>query len=49
MGYGVPVIGFNIGTRNNFIEDGVNGFISTIDELKNTIEKSFSIMNTTFK
>jgi glycosyltransferase involved in cell wall biosynthesis len=41
MSYGVPVIGFNIGTRNDFIEDGVNGFISTVDELKNTVEKSF--------
>jgi glycosyltransferase involved in cell wall biosynthesis len=41
MSFGVPVIGFNIGTRGDFIKDGVNGFITSVDELKNTIEKSF--------
>jgi len=41
MSYGVPVLGFDIGTRGDFIEDGVNGFISSMDNLKNIIEKSF--------
>lgn len=35
-----PVIGLNIGTRNDFIEDGINGFICNRNELKGTIEKS---------
>ena len=41
MSFGVPVIGFDIGTRSEFIEDGVNGFISSTSNLKNIIEKSF--------
>ncbi len=41
MSCGVPVIGFDIGTRSEFIEDGVNGFISSISNLRNVIEKSF--------
>ena len=41
MSFGVPVIGFDIGTRGNFIQDGVNGFISRIDNLKEMIEKSY--------
>ncbi len=41
MSCGVPVIGFDIGTRSDFIEDGVNGFISSTSNLKNIIEKSF--------
>lgn len=41
MSYGVPVISFDIGTRKDFIEDGINGFVSSVDEFKNTIIKSF--------
>ncbi len=41
MSYGVPVIGFGIGTRGDFIVDGVNGFISLEYKLKNSIIKSF--------
>lgn len=41
MSFGVPVIGFDIGTRRDFIRDGINGFLSNIDDLKDVIEKSF--------
>jgi glycosyltransferase involved in cell wall biosynthesis len=41
MNFGVPVIGFDIGTRGDFIEDGMNGFLSERDDLKNVIEKSY--------
>ena len=41
MSFGVPVIGFDVGTRRDFIEDGVNGFLSSRDNLKEVIEKSF--------
>lgn len=41
MGFGVPVIGFNIGTRGDFIQDGVNGFLAQRDHLKDVIEKSY--------
>jgi len=41
MSFGVPVIGFDIGTRGDFIDNGINGFLSRVDELKKTIEKSF--------
>ena len=41
MGFGVPVIGFDIGTRADFIQDGVNGFLSDRDNLKGVIEKSY--------
>ena len=41
MSFGVPVIGFDIGTRGDFIDDEVNGFISSKGQLKNTIIKSF--------
>lgn len=41
MSYGVPVIGFDIGTRNDFIEDKVNGFLSSKDGLKDVIENSY--------
>lgn len=45
MSFGVPVIGFDIGTRKDFIEDEINGFISIDDNLKYTIEKSFCYKN----
>jgi len=41
MSFGVPVIGFDIGTRRDFIEDGVNGFLSDRSNIKEVIEKSF--------
>jgi glycosyltransferase involved in cell wall biosynthesis len=41
MSFGVPVIGYDIGTRGDFIQDGVNGFLSYRDNLKSVIEKSY--------
>lgn len=40
MSFGVPVIGFDIGTRSDFIENEMNGFLTEINNLKSTIEKS---------
>ena len=40
MSFGVPVIGFDIGTRGNFIEDGVNGFLCDRENFKEKIEYS---------
>lgn len=45
MSVGVPVIGFSIGTRKDFIQDGVNGFIASKDNLKAVIEKSFMFVD----
>lgn len=44
MSFGVPVIGFDIGTRKDFIEDGVNGFLSNGEDLKKVIEKSYEFL-----
>lgn len=44
MSAGVPVIGFNIGTRGDFIEDEVNGFLSNICNLEKIIEKSYNFV-----
>lgn len=41
MSFGVPVIGYQIGTRGDFIQDGVNGFLSGIDNLKDVIGNSY--------
>lgn len=38
---GVPVIGFNIGTRKDFIEDGINGFLANKDNLIEVIKRSY--------
>lgn len=38
---GTPVIGLNIGTRKDFIKDGINGFLCERDSLKQTIIKSY--------
>lgn len=38
MGVGVPVIGIDIGGRKEFIQDGVNGFLTDAKHLKETIE-----------
>ncbi|MFX4284311.1 glycosyltransferase [Aliarcobacter butzleri] len=40
MSFGVPVIGYNIGTRGDFIKDGINGFLTKEIDLKEVIEKS---------
>lgn len=45
MSYGVPVIGFDVGTRADFIEDEFNGFISSEENFENTIIKSFEYNN----
>ena len=46
---GVPVIGFNIGTRPEFINDEVNGYIcNQIEDLKDTIKKSFACDSETY-
>jgi glycosyltransferase involved in cell wall biosynthesis len=42
MSFGVPVIGFDIGTRGDFIQDEVNGFLSHLNSLKEVVEKSFN-------
>ncbi len=42
MSFGVPVIGYDIGTRRDFIQDGVNGFLSGKDNLKDIIQKSYN-------
>lgn len=41
MSSGVPVIGYDIGTRGDFIKDGENGFLSNLNNLKEVIEQSF--------
>ncbi len=41
MNFAVPVIGFDIGTRKNFIKDSENGFLSDGENLKEVIEKSY--------
>jgi len=45
MSFGVPVIGFDIGTRKDFIDDGINGFLSNGEDLKEVIKKSFQYNN----
>ncbi len=42
MSLGVPVIGFNIGTRPNFIRNGVNGFLSNGDDLIDVIKMTYN-------
>jgi len=44
MSFGVPVIGFNIGTRPDFIKDKVNGFLCEPNKLMETI-----LMSKTFQ
>jgi glycosyltransferase involved in cell wall biosynthesis len=45
MSFGVPVIGFDIGTRSNLIIDEVNGFLIKPENLKSTIERSYEYKN----
>jgi glycosyltransferase involved in cell wall biosynthesis len=40
MQAGVPVIGFNIGTRAELIRNEINGFLASPGEMKATIEKA---------
>ena len=42
MQLGVPVIGFAIGTRPDFITDGVNGFLCDPGSLGTTLQKAIS-------
>lgn len=41
MSCGVPVIGLDIGTRRDFIQDGFNGFLCDRHHLKSVLEKSY--------
>lgn len=41
MSFGVPVIGSNLGTRSDFIEEGVNGFLYSKNDFIKVIEKSY--------
>jgi len=45
IGVGVPVIGFDVGTRKDFIRDSVNGFLAKEDNLEDVIVKSFNFSN----
>ncbi len=42
MSFGIPVIGFDIGTRKDFIKNGINGFLVTRNNLKEVIETSLN-------
>ncbi|AJI48059.1 glycosyltransferase [Francisella philomiragia] len=45
MSFGVPVIGFDIGTRRDFIKNRENGFITTKNDLQTTIQNSYDYSN----
>ncbi|AJI55343.1 glycosyl transferases group 1 family protein [Francisella philomiragia] len=45
MSFGVPVIGFDIGTRRDFIKNRENGFITTKNDLQRTIQNSYDYSN----
>ncbi len=45
MSFGVPVIGFDIGTRRDFIKNRENGFITTKNDLQRTIQNSYDCSN----
>lgn len=40
MSFGVPVIGFDIGTRSDFIESGINGFLCNNENFEQRIKNS---------
>lgn len=42
MAQGVPVIGFDIGTRKDLIRDGENGFLCMPDTLAETLQKAYT-------
>ena len=45
MGVGTPVIGFKIGTREEYIKDGVNGYLSPTGKLSETLRLALSSEN----
>lgn len=45
LAQGTPVIGFNIGTRAEFIESGKNGFLCQVSTLKETILNAQNDLN----
>lgn len=45
MSFGVPVIGFDIGTRRDFIKNRENGFITTKNDLQTIIQNSYNYSN----
>jgi glycosyltransferase involved in cell wall biosynthesis len=45
MSFGIPVIGFDIGTRKDLIQDGINGFLAPEDKLLQTIKISYNYQN----
>ena len=45
MSVGTPVIGFEIGTRKEFIVDGFNGFLTSSNNLRQTIIKAQNYSN----
>lgn len=45
FGAGIPVIGYDIGSRKDFIKDGINGFLAEKDNLEEVIKKSFNFLN----
>jgi len=45
MGLGTPIIGSDIGTRSDFIEDKVNGFLFGPDTLEEVVKMSFDYEN----
>lgn len=45
MSFGVPVIGFDIGTRKDFIQDGINGFLCDNENFEQKIKYSLDFAN----
>ncbi|MBW3697563.1 glycosyltransferase [Vibrio sp. T187] len=45
MSQGVPVIGFDVGTRKDFIVDSYNGFLASHDSLHVAIQRAHSYAN----
>jgi glycosyltransferase involved in cell wall biosynthesis len=45
MSQGVPVIGFDVGTRKDFIVDSYNGFVAEPESLHETVRRSHSFAN----
>jgi len=45
MQHSVPVIGFDIGTRGEFIQDGINGFLANKSNIASVILQSDNISN----
>ena len=45
MSLGVPVVGFDIGPRREFIKNEFNGFLIKPEKLKETIERIYDFEN----